>query len=50
MASFKCKPVRNKKTGQINISVPKKSLPKHFFKDFSRLKSMKLKVEKMEYN
>lgn len=49
MKSFKLKPTINKTNGQINISLPKKKLPKEMQDNFAKLKSVKFNLEDFEF-
>lgn len=40
--------VRNKKSGQMVLSLPKKQLSKNLLKDFDIIKKLKIKVEGWE--
>lgn len=45
MRPFSVKPRINKINGQINVSLPKRKLPKAFLNDLDKLNSVKLKLE-----
>ena len=45
MKSFNLKLNRNKNNGQINISLPKKKLPKKLLDDLKKIKTLKIKLE-----
>jgi len=51
---FELKPRVNKRNGQINISIPRKSLPKNLVsnlkKDPSMIKSLRFKMEGVDFN
>jgi hypothetical protein len=40
------KAILNKSNGQINLSLPKKQLPEDFLKNFNKIKSINVKLEK----
>lgn len=46
---FKVKPVFNKKNKQLNISLPKKKLPKNVRKKSPKLKSMKIEIKDCDF-
>ena len=38
--------VKNKSNGQLNISLPKRDLPKNLIKELDNIKELEIKIEK----
>ena len=49
MRKFNIKPSVNKNNNQINISLPRKKLPKEFIKNLDRIKKCKINLEDWAY-